>query len=415
MPPRLLDVLHLNPLLTMAVKSSIIVVFQKTIIWKKETLLMITIEKSKNILTLKKKEYGVTMAAYYFDINTGSFMNEKKKKIKTFGKLTKTEVSNYRRETKYAGAYFINGFTSLIGRTPGRGTEIFDDKTILLYLKVIDKLSSLSMKYIPVDYPNCLAEDLSLLDRSIPEWIKYCDSLNEGDSCRISTFIRRTRQETAYQNLTTHAREIVDSFLPNDRESFLSQLYRLKDRSTEQQEVFAYYALQRNMFYLSTQYYFDYASLIIRYLDLCNKLETPPRKENDFLRELTRVTREYEFRKNEIDKAKIAKNYDKHSKSWNFTYNGFTVVTPTVGEDLIREGKLMNHCVGSYVDKIVDGSTYIVFVRKTNDIDTPYITCQVHTSGIIGQYYLAHDRLISSEVDKDFQRKFQLHLLETWN
>lgn len=155
-------------------------------------------------------------------------------------------------------------------------------------------------------------------------------------------------------------------------------------------------------------------SLIHNYITYCRKLHKPYAKTNNFLRELAETKREYNLRKAELDKAIFTENYSKHPKAWNFTYNGYTVLIPQTGEDLIQEGRSMHHCVGSYVDRVLKNETYICFIRKVAKPDKPYITCQVSPHGEIGQYYMAHDKLISSDEDKTFRKAYQQYLNEIW-
>lgn len=110
---------------------------------------------------------------------------------------------------------------------------------------------------------------------------------------------------------------------------------------------------------------------------------------------------------------RIIKNYQRTAPLWNFTYNGFTIVTPTCSQDLVTEGNKMHHCVGIYADKVANKETYICFVRKVDDIDTPYITCQVCLDGKINQYFLVHNQRITSETDKEFKQAFQNHITKT--
>lgn len=70
----------------------------------------------------------------------------------------------------------------------------------------------------------------------------------------------------------------------------------------------------------------------------------------------------------------------------------------------------MHHCVGGYVEKIVEGNEYICFIHKTNNINKPYITYEVFNNGNIGQYYLAYDRHITTDEDQRFKKQFQKHL-----
>ena len=133
------------------------------------------------------------------------------------------------------------------------------------------------------------------------------------------------------------------------------------------------------------------------------------------MREYIETRKEWEIRKLEIDMAKIAENYAKHSKAWEFEYGKYKIVVPTCPEDIILEGRNMSHCVGGYVSNVLNNDTYIVFVRPIDNPEKCYITCQVHTSGRIGQYFLSHDRYISSDEDKEFYNAYAEHLKKVWN
>ena len=123
----------------------------------------------------------------------------------------------------------------------------------------------------------------------------------------------------------------------------------------------------------------------------------------------------YYLRKTEFDNKKIVENYAKQSKAWEFSFGDYAVVIPTTGQDIVTEGEKMHHCVGSYVDKVVNNTDYICFVRHKDNLDKPYITCEVRTDGRIGQYFLAYDRYISTEEDKEFKKLFAEHLARVWN
>lgn len=43
---------------------------------------------------------------------------------------------------------------------------------------------------------------------------------------------------------------------------------------------------------------------------------------------------------------------------------------------MIIEGKILDHCVGSYAKRHADGQTTIFFIRKTDDPETPYYTLE---------------------------------------
>ena len=132
------------------------------------------------------------------------------------------------------------------------------------------------------------------------------------------------------------------------------------------------------------------------------------------MREYCETKKTYELYKAEYDNKRLVANYAKHEKAWQFAYGDYIITIPTTAQDIVTEGKEMHHCVGGYVDRVVDGRDYICFVRHKDNPSTPYITCEVYTDGTIGQYFLAYDRYISSDEDKAFHKAFQEHLNSVW-
>lgn len=181
--------------------------------------------------------------------------------------------------------------------------------------------------------------------------------------------------------------------------------------SQEEMSVAAYY-LGRGKYW---EYHNGNLSTLNNYFAYCKEIKKKPDKVNNFMREYAETKKEYEIRKTEIDMAKIAENYAKHTKAWEFEYGRYKIVVPTCPDDIIMEGRNMSHCVGGYVGNVLDNTTYIVFVRPIDNPEKCYITCQVHTSGRIGQYFLSHDRYISSDEDKEFYNAYAEHLKKVWN
>lgn len=161
--------------------------------------------------------------------------------------------------------------------------------------------------------------------------------------------------------------------------------------------------------------YYDAMRRIENYLGWCRAMEKTPTTTANFIREYVETKNAYNAYKEVYDLKRFESNYAKRKASFEFSYGDYTVVTPPCPTDLIREGNEMHHCVGGYVDDIIKGSTYIVYIRNKNDLTTPYITCQVYPDGKLGQYYLAYDRNISEPEDIAFKKAFAEHLANTWN
>lgn len=81
------------------------------------------------------------------------------------------------------------------------------------------------------------------------------------------------------------------------------------------------------------------------------------------------------------------KTYDEEEFKKNVNYElehkgvGWKVIAPKTTQDVKDEGTNLNHCVGSYVQKILDGTTQILFLRT--DEEDSLLTVEVRDGRII--------------------------------
>lgn len=107
-------------------------------------------------------------------------------------------------------------------------------------------------------------------------------------------------------------------------------------------------------------------------------------------------------------KAAVAK-YQKYA----YSDDKYSIVIPELPADLAREGLELHHCVKSYIDKVIEGRTRILFLRDNTEIDKPFFTIELSTSGSIEQVHGFANRNASSEpgilyfID-DWAKKFKL-------
>lgn len=60
----------------------------------------------------------------------------------------------------------------------------------------------------------------------------------------------------------------------------------------------------------------------------------------------------------------------------------YIVTVPKSPEDMFEEGRKLNHCVGSYVERVINGECIILFVRKANSPDKAYFTVEIADNAI---------------------------------
>lgn len=63
---------------------------------------------------------------------------------------------------------------------------------------------------------------------------------------------------------------------------------------------------------------------------------------------------------------------------------------------------------GSYL--VWKGETFVCFIRKKENPNKSYITCEVSKRGTIKQFKLAFNRPVTSEEDLEFKKKYQEYL-----
>jgi hypothetical protein len=59
----------------------------------------------------------------------------------------------------------------------------------------------------------------------------------------------------------------------------------------------------------------------------------------------------------------------------------FAVVVPKSIKDMITEGQTQHHCIANYVDLVCNGTATVLFLRKKDDVDTPYISFEITEDG----------------------------------
>jgi hypoxanthine-guanine phosphoribosyltransferase len=78
----------------------------------------------------------------------------------------------------------------------------------------------------------------------------------------------------------------------------------------------------------------------------------------------------------------------------------YSIVSPTVAEDVIKEGESLSHCVASYVKDIAKGLCKIVFLRKTKHLEESCVTIEVRGNSI--RQVRGSNNRVPTKDEKDF-------------
>ena len=89
------------------------------------------------------------------------------------------------------------------------------------------------------------------------------------------------------------------------------------------------------------------------------------------------------------NQLKYVERYKK-LKSLNFTTDedDLQIVVPKQICELIIEGQELHHCVGSFVDSVSEGRDTIVFLRKKDNLETPYVTVSLLKDTSTNRFYI---------------------------
>jgi len=127
------------------------------------------------------------------------------------------------------------------------------------------------------------------------------------------------------------------------------------------------------------------------------------------------VTMNFQALKNEKNNelfATVTSNdlYGKYD-NWLDKTKQWIMITPKVPNDLVEEGVQQHHCVASYVDNVLDGTSIILFLRKKEDMNTSVLTIEVK-NGEVYQVKGLQNRSpdgIEKDIVKEFANKFNLN------
>ena len=144
--------------------------------------------------------------------------------------------------------------------------------------------------------------------------------------------------------------------------------------------------------------YFDYIHMrLAEGYDLTNEIFLFPkdlrRRHEEMV--LEREKAKLDKRKAEVHQKfkNIAKNYKRLANIYQASAAGLTIRPAKSAEEIVVEGRILHHCVGgdNYLSAHNSSRSFILFLRKEQDPDQPYITVEI-AGNKIKQWYGAYDK-----------------------
>ncbi len=120
--------------------------------------------------------------------------------------------------------------------------------------------------------------------------------------------------------------------------------------------------------------------------------------------------------KNHVDESfnlNYQKEYYNLAKKFEYSNDNYSIIACKDLSELHYEEKALNHCVGSYIDSVGNGREYILFLRKNDDIETPFYTVDVTPNNIVRQIHGKCNCNVIAELEpfiKEWASKFNLDI-----
>lgn len=164
------------------------------------------------------------------------------------------------------------------------------------------------------------------------------------------------------------------------RDGFFSLCLELNVTNTDrllEYLLFECYFSQGMEFGEAMQYYRDY-------YNMCRDLEYARfEKYPKYLKTYHDiVARNYKEVLDEVENRQFIKA-TKGYKHMETTLNNYVVVVPDTPEQLVYEGNSLSHCVSSYIRKVREGKTQIMFLRDKKEQEKPLVTVEVFDGAIV--------------------------------
>lgn len=107
----------------------------------------------------------------------------------------------------------------------------------------------------------------------------------------------------------------------------------------------------------------------------------------------------------------IERIYESIKGIYAFTAQDYTVVVPSCIEEIMLEGEHLYHCVGGserYWERIERKVSYVLFLRRTSDLQKSYYTLEIEPDGTVRQKRTMYNRQEADIEDaKKFLKKWQ--------
>jgi len=121
------------------------------------------------------------------------------------------------------------------------------------------------------------------------------------------------------------------------------------------------------------------------------------------------AAKNYKVKINEIKNNKYNNELKNKYNYLQFNkHKEYEVILPETLNDIVIEGSTLNHCVASYVDKVIEDKSFICFMRKKKELDKPLVTIEIINNQIV--HRKGQSNRNPSEQEELFLKEYQNYI-----
>lgn len=216
-----------------------------------------------------------------------------------------------------------------------------------------------------------------------------------------------TRELRTFQRLTEEERDIVTPEMIRAMDEYV----RYGDLENLRKKIEELAPFKKWLKYMTGQIT-DKVHIIdwLDYIDACKKMGIDIHKNRILFPENLKEAHDLQIAKLAAreDAAKTAA-IKAAARCEEFRSDPMIMLPADTQEKLNVESAILHHCVRTYGDRIANGKSWIWFVRKVDDRDTPFFTLETDTDGNMKQCRGLHNCRMTEDVEK-FVSQFTKHL-----
>lgn len=354
------------------------------------------IEKNKNLFIITLDNGKQT----HFDFADGQIYGVSGKAIKNFSSEAR-KVLKSAQDEDFLARYFID-----------RTDRYSITNSYHWSIAMVETVYSLFAKEYNVDILSRIAEycfrsNYALDKKGVKVLKEALHSLEDEDgkiSYLYSEDISRAVTHILYTGYSQDVTELINACKsPEIREIIVKDIEKIAFRY-EHENWKALFARSTSEYYINNTVY-DH---VARYIQLCNILHKERTYKNLFL-SICQMEQE-----KDLIADTLCEDYQKKAPLF-FEDDNFTVIIPTTAQEFQNEADYQQNCVFRlYYPRVKEFQTHIVFIRRKDDVNTPYITCEVENDGNIKQYLTRFNYAVTDKDALTFRQKYQEFLLDNF-